>query len=61
MDEGPGIEHFGIELGGEERMSTKDCYKTDWKSFEIHAFDVRVLEKTCREVTKSPTWTFEDD
>eukprot|EP00984_Skeletonema_dohrnii_P016922 scaffold7607_cov82-Skeletonema_dohrnii-CCMP3373.AAC.1 len=44
-----------------KEWSTKNCYKTDWKSFEIHAFDVRVLEKTCREVTKSPTWTFEDD
>ena len=38
--------------------STKDCNETDWKGLEIRGFDVRVLEKTCEEVTntKSPTW-----
>eukprot|EP00984_Skeletonema_dohrnii_P003839 scaffold1326_cov130-Skeletonema_dohrnii-CCMP3373.AAC.1 len=38
-----------------KQWSTKDCYETDWKSFEIHAFDVRVLEKTCREEFAPPT------
>ena len=42
-------------------MEYERLLRDDWKSFEIHAFDVRVLEKTCREVTKSPTWTFKDD
>jgi hypothetical protein len=41
--------------------SVEDCYDTDWKGFEIRDYDARVLEKTCREVTKSPTWTFKDD
>jgi len=48
-------------LGGKETMEYERLLRDDWKSFEIHAFDVRVLEKTCREVTKSPTWTFKDD
>eukprot|EP00985_Skeletonema_marinoi_P023063 scaffold15067_cov151-Skeletonema_marinoi.AAC.5 len=56
-----GLNTSALNWVARKEWSTKDCYKTDWKSFEIHAFDVRVLEKTCREVTKSPTWTFEDD
>jgi len=59
------IKEQGLNTGGfswmaRKQWSTKDCYETDWESFEIHSFDARVLEQTCREATKSPTWTFKE-
>jgi hypothetical protein len=41
--------------------SRKDCYDIDWEGMEIRAFDARVLEKTCQEVTTSPTWILKND
>ena len=59
------IKDQGLNTGGfswmaSKQWSTRDCHETDWDSFEIHAFDARVLYQTCLEATKSPSWTFKE-
>ena len=47
---------------GRTSWSEKDCDDTDWTAVEIPGFDDTVeLEKSCREVTNSPTWRLNED
>ena len=41
--------------------SEKDCDDTDWKKhIKVDGYDAVSLEKSCREVTNSPTWILKD-
>ena len=41
--------------------SEKDCDDTDWKKdIQVDGYDAVSLEKSCREVTNSPTWILKD-
>ena len=55
-----GLNTAGLNWMAWNWWSTKDCHETDWDSFEIHAFDARVLYQTCQEATESPTWTYDE-
>jgi hypothetical protein len=55
-----GLNTAGLNWMARKQWSTKDCHETDWDSFEIHAFDAKVLYQTCQEATKSPTWTYDE-
>jgi len=56
-----GLNTTAFQWMARKQWSTEDCDETDWEGMEIEAFDVKVLEEACREVSMSPTWTFKDD
>ena len=47
---------------GRTSWSEEDCGKTDWDEFDIPGYeDAAMLERSCREVTQSPTWIRAED